>query len=342
MSKSSIKALIVPDELHRISLQRFVSKTLGLHALEIRQKLLNGNIWISGTLHSSKLSSNRFTNTKLNAGDTVNVAFKSKAVDAMYDLKQRILYKDQHIYVLDKPRGLSTQGGTNVKMHVDAMIPQLEKEGSTNTPKLVHRLDKDTSGCIIIARNKPAAAKISQMLKTEGQIERRYNAILSQPLPYDEGHSTTITTWIVKNGLSPPNERMETVEWFEGDNETCLPPGMKKAVTNIKVICKSSEATVVELTPLTGRKHQLRVHCANTLAAHILGDYKYGAGVPPNLNSISSKRFPMCLHLKQLVIRDWFGSDKHLTVDSEIPHDFKTALVKLRLDVLKVNSQHQK
>ncbi len=193
-------------------------------------------------------------------------------------LEDNILYMDKHLFVLNKPSGLATQGGSGLTEHVDGMLDQLVFEKAIR-PKLVHRLDKDTSGVLIIARTAQAAAGLSRDLAAR-DTSKIYWALVKGTPPQKRG---IIKGALAKEGTRGANERMAMVD----DDED----GAKFALTEYAVMgTASTEMTWVAAKPVTGRTHQIRVHLAS-IGTPIMGDFKYGGvdvrgkgGIPDRLH----------------------------------------------------------
>ncbi len=218
------------------------------------------------------------------------------------DLQQMVLHRDEDVIVMNKPTGLAVQGGTGTTRHLDGMLDALKFE-LNERPRLVHRLDKDTSGIIVLARNALAASKLAAAFK-DRETEKIYWAITARvPVP-DEG---TIDLRLAKKG-SPQGERVAV------DGEEGL-----KAVTEYEVIdFASSRAALVRLRPITGRTHQLRVHCA-AMGTPILGDAKYG-GADAIIHGVEYMR-SLHLHARRLKVPHPRGG--FLEVTAPIPPHMK-------------------
>ena len=178
---------------------------------------------------------------------------------ALADLRQRILYRDDDLVALNKPSGLAVQGGTGTKRHLDGMLDGL-KFDAQERPRLVHRLDRDTSGVLLLARSAAAARTLGNLFK-DRETEKTYWALVAGRPETDEG---TIDLPLAKR---PGNvgERVR-VDHQEG----------RHTVSRYRVVDSAGDkVSWLELTPLTGRTHQLRVHCA-AMDCPILGDGKYG------------------------------------------------------------------
>lgn len=196
-------------------------------------------------------------------------------------LAGRVLYRDDDVIVLDKPAGLAVQGGTGTQRHLDAMLDALRF--GAERPRLVHRLDRDTSGVLLLARTAHAAARLTAAFRSRAARKVYWAAVAGVPHPL-EGR---IDLRLAKEG-GPMGERVAADE-----------EGGQRAVTRYRVADRAGKrAAWLVLEPETGRTHQLRVHAA-ALGTPILGDGKYG-GRDAFLKggSVSSK-----LHLHARAIR---------------------------------------
>ncbi|NQU60021.1 MAG: RluA family pseudouridine synthase [Rhodospirillales bacterium] len=175
------------------------------------------------------------------------------------DLKARVLHRDKDILVINKPPGLAVQGGSGIRKNLDAMLDSLCFD-SPERPRLVHRLDKDTSGVLVLARNTASARKLNAAFRSR-DVRKLYWAVVAGVPGPEEG---MIDLSLAKKGSSG-------AERVIPDNK-----GGKKAKTYFRVIDQAGrKAAWVAFEPLTGRTHQLRVH-AIALDTPILGDGKYG------------------------------------------------------------------
>ncbi|WP_043358896.1 RluA family pseudouridine synthase [Belnapia sp. F-4-1] len=179
-------------------------------------------------------------------------------------LQRLVLHMDASLIILDKPHGLPVQGGPGITRHLDGMLDAL-RFGFEERPRLVHRLDRDTSGLLLLARTPVAAAFLAKEFRGRG-VEKTYWAVVTPPPQIEDGR---IDIPLAKLD-GPRGERMQAVE---------DPSEGARAVTDFRTLdAVRGRAAWLELKPLTGRTHQLRVHCAEGLGTPILGDGKYGGG----------------------------------------------------------------
>lgn len=181
-------------------------------------------------------------------------------------LRRRILYRDDDVIAIDKPAGLAVQGGTGTRRHLDGMLDAL-RFGAAERPRLVHRLDKDTSGVMVLARTREAAQALTAAFRAR-ETRKLYLAI-SCGVPHP--HRGRISMALVK-GARGAGGRERMLPESEDAREDSRP-----AITLYDVLDFAADrAALVALMPLTGRTHQLRAHLA-AIGTPILGDGKYGA-----------------------------------------------------------------
>src|SRR5687768_405323 len=197
-------------------------------------------------------------------------------------LRDAVLYQDADVLVIDKPAGLAVQGGTGLDKNLDAMLDTL-KFDAAERPRLVHRLDKDTSGVLVLARNAKAARELAEAFRHKSARKVYWAVVVGIPKP-DRG---TVDAPLSKQA-GGYGERVG-IDEEEG----------RHAVTRYAMIERAgNRAAWVALMPETGRTHQLRAHCV-ILGTPILGDGKYG-GLAAQL---TRENLPRQLHLHARSIR---------------------------------------
>jgi 23S rRNA pseudouridine955/2504/2580 synthase len=222
-------------------------------------------------------------------------SYKKKALGWIY-------YIDKDIIVLNKPRGLPVQGGTRVNLNID-LILSIFKFDYLNKPKLVHRIDKNTSGLLLIARTLDSAKYLTKLFKTR-EINKFYITIVEGNLKKKEG--------IIDNTIK--------------DKENLL-----LSRTLYKVIKSKDNYSLVVAKPLTGRKHQIRKHFSQ-IGSPILGDLKYSSNYRKESMFNSSL---LNLHAFKLIFNDINGIKKNFSVNP--PEDMMTNIDKFGFDLKNIN-----
>jgi len=188
-------------------------------------------------------------------------------------LRRAVIYRDDHMLVLNKPAGLAVQGGTGQHLHLGAMLDVL-RFGRDDDPRLVHRLDRDTSGLLVLARTGQAAVALARAFRSRA-VEKTYVALVAGTPSPGMG---TIRFALAKSPTGGKAARMKTFHPDEVDDVA----GARHAVTDYRVIEHAgSRAAWVALRPVTGRTHQLRAHMA-AIGHPIAGDGKYGGSRQEN------------------------------------------------------------
>lgn len=222
-----------------------------------------------------------------------------------------VIHKDDQAIVINKPPGLATQGGTGTRDHVDALLDGLAFERD-DRPKLVHRLDKDTSGALLLARSARAAAFFAKSFSSRTARKVYWALVVGVP-SIDDG---MIELPLAKQP-GTGGEKMHV------DTEEGLP-----ARTRYRVIERAgNRAAWLELQPYTGRTHQIRVHLA-AIGHPIVGDGKYGGKDSFLTGSISRK---MHLHARRIRIDHHDGG--RIDVKADLPPHFAESLASLGFDL---------
>ena len=222
-----------------------------------------------------------------------------------------VIHRDRAALVLNKPPGLATQGGTKMTQHIDGLLDAYPEEDDEPRPRLVHRLDKDTSGALLIARSPGSAAYFSK---------------------HFSGRSARKTYWALVIGV--PKEKDAVIDLplakqpgTGGEKMYVDPVEGQPSKSRYRIIESAGDRCAwVELTPFTGRTHQLRVHMA-AIGHPIVGDGKYGGKDAFLTGSISRK---MHLHARRLRIGHPDGGK--INVRAEPPEHFRESLEMLGFD----------
>jgi len=223
------------------------------------------------------------------------------------EIQSLVIHRDDWVIALNKPSGLAVQGGSGTERHVDGLLDGL-RFGFEDRPRLVHRLDKDTSGLLLIARTGQAAKRLSESFR-DRETEKLYWAVVVGVPPKMEG---AIDLPLAKRPGARDRETMQ-VDHEEG----------QKALTHFKVMDRAGDrAALMALWPRTGRTHQLRVHCAE-IGCPILGDRKYG-GEEALLSAVADSR-RLHLHARRLTLPHPSGKGT-LRLQAEPPAHFKRTL----------------
>lgn len=216
-----------------------------------------------------------------------------------------VIFKDKNIIALNKPSGLAVQGGTNTSRHIDGLLEALKFENAEK-PKLVHRIDKDTSGILVLARNRKMADILTKAFR-ERDLNKTYLALVRGCPEKLSGE--------IKLPLEKVGEKMQIVN--DG----------KKAVTQYQVLDKAGKKyALVEAKPLTGRTHQIRVHLEG-IGTPILGDDKYYGKERCRLSEVADKLY---LHAYQIDLSAVYG--KNTIIRAELPKHFIEACQFFGLD----------
>ena len=254
---------------------------------------------------------------RLQAGDRVRIPpvrlpDSRPPVQAPRGVNQRlahaIVYEDERLLVLNKPAGLAVHGGSGLSYGVIEALRQLRPE--ERELELVHRLDRETSGCLLISKRRSVLRTLHELMCRQG-VDKRYLALLAGS--WRKG-SRVVELPLRKNSLRG-GERLVRVD-AEG----------KPAETRFKRVRRFRRATLVEAELITGRTHQIRVHGA-AIGSPILGDPKYGDEAANRwARSLGLGR--LFLHARRLEIA-WPGEKRPLVVTAPLPEELEAFLEKL-------------
>jgi 23S rRNA pseudouridine955/2504/2580 synthase len=264
---------------------------------------------------------------RLQAGDTLTLYFSVEGTEisaqktaprkvsaavregALRELEGSFLFENESFFVLNKPAGLAVQGGVATRVSLDALLR--ERAENAYEPRLTHRLDQDTSGVIVVAKTKETAIYLTNLFK-ERLVKKTYLAIVVGVPAHKKG------TWDLPLGKAG-GEGKEKMSSKAKD--------AKEAITHYELLATDGTFSLLGLSPETGRKHQLRAHCADA-GFPILGDGKYGG----RKAHPEGRRYALCLHAWRLAFTDARGvshvfeaplpaalsevmDDHHLTLD---------------------------
>lgn len=214
-------------------------------------------------------------------------------------IESAILYEDDCLLVVNKPSGMAVHGGSGISLGLIEALRLVRPKA--DFLELVHRLDRDTSGCVMIAKQRSMLLHLHQCLQSS-EIEKRYYALVTGCWQAGKTVEAPLTKFVLRSG-----ERMVKVD-----------PKGKYAKTSYQVLETFSQATLLQAIPVTGRTHQIRVHCA-FMGHPIVGDQKYGTQMAPRL----------FLHAHNLVIKLPY-KPYELTISCHMPNDFETYCENLR------------
>ena len=316
MTETQNKHLVTIDRNYdKIKLDKFLSDKYGIGFSLIRKMARKGQI---------RLNSSRVKGTEiLNIGDIVKVPglflHAEKDIQAqtntkktfftakqIKDAREWILFEDDDVIVINKPAGLPVQAGSNQDRSLDRLFSEMYPN---QHPKLVHRLDKDTSGCLIMAKTKSAAKKlVTQFAKRK--THKTYLTIVTGDLQDPQGE---INFAVEKQFTEHNKERMKVVD-----------SAGKDAKTFYNRLGRNKNYHFLEVGIETGRTHQIRVHM-QSIGTPILGDDKYSE---KNLNKLPNGKKPkMCLHSYNLEIT-------HPTTDKVM--EFKAPVNSKMLEIMQM------
>lgn len=263
-------------------------------------------------------------NTRLETGDIVRIPpvrmAEKKELFVGSDLKKRLLdsivHEDNQFLVINKPAGIAVHGGSGLSLGVIEALRIARDD--LHYLELIHRLDKDTSGILLLAKKRSALRAVHALLEKR-QIEKIYWALLLHP--WEGKKSLTVNQALEKNTLKS-GERIVSAS-DEG----------KASETHFKLLDNFQEACLVEARPKTGRTHQIRVHSAY-LDHVIVGDYKYGFK-ESELPTLTKKQIRLYLHAREIRF-NLNGIDYKF--QAELDEKFQTTLNQLRTRSVKKNA----
>ncbi len=273
------------------------------------------------------------TSSRLAAGQQVRVppvenadkppAPRFNAEDAAF-LRDIIIYEDKDVYVFNKPHGLAVQGGSGTKRHIDGMLKSLpNRQGET--PRLIHRLDRDTSGCLLVARTRAAATHFGNVFRTRSARKIYWAVTVGVPSPRQGKASCFLVKQPTRDG-----EQMVVAE--HGDD------GAQHSISYFSVTDQAGDQFAwVTLKPVTGRTHQLRVHM-NQLGTPILDDPRYFDLADYNFEKPDDLGEGLHLHARRLTIP--LRDGKKLDVSAPLPPHMAKTFDMLGFDANQYDAQN--
>tara|TARA_R110002110_G_scaffold67960_8_gene184472 strand:+ start:566 stop:1558 length:993 start_codon:yes stop_codon:yes gene_type:complete len=309
---SQVSQIGVSDEEDGLRLDRWFKRHFPMLTHGRLEKLLRtGQVRIDGARAKA--------NARLATGQVVRVpplgedaekpapkAIHAPSADDAEMIRACVIHKDKSVIVINKPAGLAVQGGTKTERHLDGMLDALTFEAKER-PRLVHRLDRDTSGVLVLARNAKAAAALARAFKQKDARKIYWALVVGVPVP----RQGTIDLALTKQG----GPRAERVFAAEKDDE-----GARDAVTHFSTVATAAHKLAwVAFMPLTGRTHQIRAH-ASAIGTPIVGDGKYG-GVNAHPGGEIARR--LHLHARSLDIAHPDGG--RLFLEAELPPHMKAS-----------------
>ena len=300
VTKKKIKSWTVSSDFNSHRIDYWLKKNISFISYPILCKLLRkGIVRVNG-----KRAKN---NTVLRFGDKINFTRiiqkepsfgRKEKYNLKFEefIKKLVVYKDKFKIILNKPAGLAVQGGTNIKLNVDIMLDSL-KFNLDERPKLVHRIDKQTSGLLMVARSLNSSRYYGELFKKR-KIEKVYLAIVHGKLKYKVG----------KIGFKTGKEKSLS------------------SLTLYKVLDQNNELSFLVIKPITGRKHQIRDHF-NSLGNQIYGETKFEC---LNNTELISNAKDLHLHAYSLKFQEQDKSIKKIV--APLPVFFTATITKNRFE----------
>ena len=294
----------MPENEAKIRLDRFLANKLPEYSRSRLQQLVRtGFVRLNGATTRPR--------HLVRSGDKIELteAPLEKIDNQPEPIPLEVLFEDKDIIVINKPPGLVVHPGAGHRQHtlVNALLshcPTLSGIGGKERPGIVHRLDKETSGCLVVAKNDWAHRELSRQF-AERSVEKIYLALVAGKLRKDAGVIEE------KIGRHPVHRQRMSVASARG----------RPAKTDYRVVCSGDQASLIECRLYSGRTHQIRVHLHH-LGHPVLGDKVYAAHL--------AKNFPRhMLHAWKLGFRDPRSGDSK-SFEAPLPDDFTTAMKMIR------------
>jgi 23S rRNA pseudouridine955/2504/2580 synthase len=306
-------------------LDKFIaSRTENLSFVAIQKLLRTGQIRINGKRAVGKKrietgNSIRIPSIFRNLKKSKFICYTELNDDLLNFVNNSILYKDKELIAVNKPAGLAVQGGSRIYDHVDGLLDYFRFE-SPYRPQLLHRIDKETSGVLLLSRKPDATRRLSEAFRSRN-VKKVYWAFIIGHMPKTSGS--------INAPLGTVNSKNFERTAFDIDGKE------SKTIYNVfwKGNFKNIKLSLVEFLPETGRKHQIRAHC-NHVGCSIIGDTKYISKTHRDMKNLYQFSFNMHLHAREIGVPDIEGIT--LRIKAPIPDhmlDIVEAL-KLSKDIL--------
>ena len=318
ISTEDILNLSVPDELVGERLDRFLTQSTDQTRSFITKLIENGAVSVNGKVESK--------NYKLSKRDEIEIRFPEPEADEAIpeNIPLDIIYEDNDIIVINKPSGMIVHPATGIYTGtlVNALLyhckDSLSGIGGVVRPGIVHRIDKDTSGLLVVAKNDEAHLCLSEQLKTH-EVSRVYHAIAIGNIKDDSG---TINKPIGRH----PTDRKKMAIVTDPSRRS------RDAITHFEVVERyqlpTGRFTYVQCKLETGRTHQIRVHLSS-IGHPLVGDLVYGGGNTKFEAETKALISGQCLHAKELELTHP-RTGEHMRFESPLPENFEKILEKLR------------
>ena len=276
-----VSSYVVDEEYQNTRLDNcLISKLKGLPRSKIYSIIRKGEVRVNG----SRSKPDR----RLKINDVIRIPpyrkeekpLNSPSNSLISLLKESIIYNDDSILILDKPSGIASHGGSGLKLGLIEAVRQIDSK--FKNAQLVHRLDRGTSGCIVLSLKRSVLRRLNTEMR-EGRVEKKYLAVVEGKWPHKE---VCISSNLKKNQLR------------SGEREVVETPDGKSSTTEFKLLESNNKLSLLECSLLTGRTHQIRVQTSNE-GFPVVGDNKYGNN---EMNKFYRKKGinRMLLHAKEI------------------------------------------
>ena len=257
---TNFKTIVVNKDSHNLRLDKFIKKYFSNTPYSLIQKRIRLGLFKVNNLKKTPSFKVSYLDKLYYKNSDIFISKRSKNKNVPKSflelLKKSIVFEDEFILVLNKPYGIPVQGGSKINLSIDDALPYISEE--TNTLKLTHRIDKNTTGILITAKSKEIAKNITRLFKVNKIKKVYYALVLGVPKKKNN---------LIKLPISKVNvnsfEKMKVTEDIS-----------KQAITYYQTLETKTNLSLIKIFPRTGRKHQIRIHMLSENCP-ILGDKKY-------------------------------------------------------------------